>query len=221
MRKILFTSLLIFIYACGARSGQIPESKDTISLQLESYKKSFLTGKEGPADTHFNRAKNAIASSNKLNLLAKAYLTKYALHTAVLEDFDATEFIRINKLQPVAANFAYYNFLKGNFSSVENNLLPTQYLSLIKPARNKDLINGLQEISSIDDPLSRLITCGVWVKYLPYNENILQLAINTSADNGWRKPLWAYLTKLQKYYLDRGEIAKAANIKEWLELLKR
>ena len=221
MRKILFTGLLIFICACGATTSQIPEWKDTASRQLESYKKSFLTGKESAADTHFNRAKNAIASSNNLNLLAKAYLTRYALHTAVLEDFSASEFIRINKLQPVPANFAYYNFLKGNFSTVEENLLPSQYSSLIKPARNKNLIKALQEISYIDDPLSRLIACGIWVKYLPYNENILQLAINTSADNGWRRPLWAYLTQLQKYYLDRGETAKSENAKEWLELLKK
>ncbi len=221
MRKILLTGLFIFICACGATTSQIPEWKDTASRQLESYKKSFLTGKEDAADVHFNRAKTAIASSNNLNLLATAYLTKYALHTAVLEDFDGSDFIRINRLHPVAANFAYYNFLKGNFSTVEDNLLPTQYLGLIKPARNKDLAKSLQEISSIDDPLSRLIACGIWVKYLPYNENILQLAINTSAEQGWKKPLWAYLTQLQKYYLSRGETAKAANTKEWLELLKK
>src|SRR4030042_1880787 len=137
MRKSLLTGLIIFICACGATTNQIPEWKDTASRQLESYKKSFLTGKESAADTHFNRAKNAIASSNNLNL--------------------------------------------------------------VKPARNKDSIKAFEEISSIDDPLSRLIACGVWVKYLPYNESILQLAINTSAENGWKKPLWVYLTKLQNY----------------------
>jgi hypothetical protein len=221
VRRILLKALIIFIYACGATTSQIPEWKDTASRQLDSYKKNFLTGKEGVADVHFNRAKNAIASSNDLNLLAKAYLTKYALHTAVLEDFDGSDFIRINRLHPVAANFAYYNFLKGNFSIVEDNLLPTQYLSLIKPARNKDLVKGLQEISSIDDPLSRLLACGIWVKYLPYDENILQLAINTSAEQGWKKPLWAYLTQLQKYYLNRGEASKAADTKEWLDVLKK
>src|SRR4030042_3489284 len=165
MRKSLLTGLLIFICACGATTSQIPEWKDTASRQLESYKKSFLTGKESAADAHFNRAKNAIASSNNLNLLAKAYLTKYALHTAILEDFDDGEFVRMNKLQPVASNFAYYNFLKGNFSAVDDNLLPSQYSSLVKPARNKDSIKAFEEISSIDDPLSRLIACGVWVKY--------------------------------------------------------
>jgi hypothetical protein len=221
MRKILLTGLLIFVCACVATTSQIPEWKDTASHQLDSYKKNFLTDKEGAADVHFNRAKTAIASGNNLNLLAKAYLTKYALHTAVLEDFDGSDFIRINKLHPVAANFAYYNFLKGKFSVPEDNLLPPQYLSFIKPALNKDLIKGLGEISSIDDPLSRLIACGIWVKYLPYDENILQLAINTSAEQGWKKPLWAYLIQLQKYYLSRGETAKATDTKEWLELLKK
>jgi hypothetical protein len=36
-----------------------------------------------------------------------------------------------------------------------------------------------------------------------------------------RRPLWAYLTKLQKYYLDSGETTKAKSIKERLDLLKK
>jgi phospholipid/cholesterol/gamma-HCH transport system substrate-binding protein len=35
-----------------------------------------------------------------------------------------------------------------------------------------------------NDPPSRLIACGISVKYLSYDENILQSAINTSAENG-------------------------------------
>lgn len=177
--------------------------------------------KEEATEPHFAKAKKAVAGSNDLNLLAIAYLTKYALHTAALEDFNDSEFIRINKLQPIASNFAYYNFLKGNFTAVEDSLLPSNYSGFIKIARNKDLAKAVQEITSIDDPLSRLIACGIWVKYLPYDENILQIAVNTSADNGWKRPLWAYLTKLQKYYLDRGDITKADSIKERLELLKK
>jgi len=40
-----------------------------------------------------------------LNFLARIYLNKYALHTVALEDFDDSEFIRINKLHPIASNF--------------------------------------------------------------------------------------------------------------------
>ena len=221
MRKVLLLVLLVFICACGSNSKQISEWKDAAFRNLENYKTNFLTGKEDASEPHFDKARQAASGGNDLNILAKIYLTKYALHTAVLEDFDDSEFVRINKLQPSESNFVYYNFLKGNFATGEDNLLPSNYSGFIKIARNKDLAKAVQEISSIDDPLSRLIAYGIWVKYLPYDENILQTAINTSADNGWKRPLWAYLTKLQKYYLDRGETAKAESIKERLELLQK
>src|SRR4030066_2314971 len=103
MRKRLLTVILIFICSC-ATTTQVPEWKETSFRDIENYKKSFLTGKQNAADVQFNRARESIASGNNLNLLAKLYLTKYALHTAALEDFNASEFLRINRLHPVTAN---------------------------------------------------------------------------------------------------------------------
>lgn len=220
MRKRLLTVILIFICSC-ATTTEFPEWKETAFRDTENYKKSFLTGKQNAADVQFNRAREAIASGNNLNLLAKLYLTKYALHTAALEDFNASEFLRINSLHPVTVNLAYYNFLMGNLNTKEANFLPDQYVGLIKPLRNKDITQGLEELLSIDDPLSLLIACGVWVKHAPYDDYILKLGVNTSAEQGWKKPLWAYLSALQKYYLQTGETAKANEAKEWLELLKK
>ena len=219
MRKLPFILILFLICACGSK--QIPEWKDTSARQLESYKYYFLTDKEGTSEPHFVKAKKAIARSNDLNLLGIAYLTKYALYVSIVEDFDDTDFLRINKLQHNAKNFSYYNFIKGNFHAADYYLLPAHYGKLLKPAQDKDLAAAVKEISSIDDPLSRLVACGVWVKYLPYDDNILQIAINTAADNGWGRPLFAYLTRLQQYYLDHHETVKAASIKERLELLKK
>ncbi len=71
-----------------------------------------------------------------------------------------------------------------------------------------------REIAAIDDPLSRLIACGVWVRYLPSDETILQIGISTASANGWRRPLWAYLNKLQEHYLETGDKNKAAAIKD-------
>jgi hypothetical protein len=221
VRKILTVAIVIFICSCGLNQKHIPEWKDASFRQLENYKVNFLTGKENVSEPHFDKARKAVSGNNDLNFLARIYLNKYALHTAALEDFDDSEFVRINKLHPIASNFAYYNFLKGNITAIEDNLLPSQYSSFIQLVRNKDLAKALQEIPSIDDPLSRLIACGIWVKYLPYDENILQIAINASADNGWKRPLRAYLNKLQKHYLDRGEATKAENIEVRLELLKK
>lgn len=221
MKKLFVTGLLFVLLGCLGGGNQIPEWKDTAFRQLENYKASFLAGKNGIAEAHFNRARAALAASNDLDLLAKAYLTKYALHASALEEFDDGEFLRIGRLQSAPANLSYYNFLKGNFAAVVERLLPAQYSEIIKAAREKNLAQARKEISNIDDSLSRLIACGVWIKHLPGDENILQTAINTAAENGWQKPLWAYLGQLEKYYLEQGETTKAASIKERLELLKR
>ncbi|NTW06766.1 MAG: hypothetical protein HGA29_02870 [Syntrophaceae bacterium] len=141
--------------------------------------------------------------------------------TTALENFDDSEFIKIDKLQPNTAHRAYYDFLKGHFQQIKPGDLPDQYRKLPALMVNRDLPAAVREIASIDDPLSLLIACGVWVKYLPVNESILQLAIDNAARQGWRRPLWAYLTRLQKYYLDHHEISKAKIIKERLELLKK
>jgi hypothetical protein len=219
MRKLLVITLFMFICACS--SQPISQWKDTASRQLENYKINFLTDKEDATEPHFTQAKEAISANNDLNLLSTVYLTKYAFHTAVLEDFDDSEFVKIDKLQPNAANRSYYDLLKGNFRQITPNKLPNQYGNLPSLMINRDLPAAIRQIASIDDPLSLLIACGVWVKYLPVDESILQLAIDTAASQGWRRPLWAYLTRLQQYYVDRQEISKAENIQERLELLKK
>ena len=219
MRNALFFTLLLFLCACG--SQPIPQWMDTSARQLENYKANFLADKEDATEPHFVQAKKAISSNNDLNLLATAYLTKYALHTAVLEDFDDREFLRIDKLQPNVANRAYYDLLKGNFGQIEPSLLPVTYAKLLPLMTDKNLSAANREIAAIGDPLSRLIACGIRIKYLPSDEYILRLAVDTAARQGWTRPLWAYLARLQKYYLDRREINKAENVKERLELLKK
>jgi hypothetical protein len=219
MRKLFIIAMLFLFCACG--SHPIPQWKDTASRQLESYKINFLADKEDATEPHFVKAKKAISSNNDLNLLAVLYLTKYALHTAALEDFDDSDFIRIDKLQTNTVNRAYFDLLKGNFARLNAGALPSNNGKLLPLMINKDLIAATREMASISDPLSRLIACGIWVKYLPYDESILRLAIDTAADNGWRRPLWAYLNTLQQYYLDRQETIKAKSTKERLELLKK
>lgn len=219
MRNFLVFTLLVFICACS--SQPIPQWKDTSSRQLENYKINFLAGNEDATEPHFAKAKKAISSNNNLDILAVAYLTKYALHTAALEDFDDSEFLRIDKLQPDAARRAYFDLLKGNFGQIEPDKLPASYSKLLPLLASKNVSAALREITAIDDPLSQLIACGVCAKYLPPDEGLLQLAINTAAGQGWRRPLWAYLSRLQKYYLDHGETIKAENIRERLELLKK
>ena len=195
MRNILILCLVLILAACGS-SAHSPVWKDKASRHLADYKTSFLSGKEDATEPHFIKARKEIAAGNDLNLLATVYLTKYALHTASLESFDAADFARVQRLEPNDSNMAYCHFLKGNFSAVNAQALPSGYSGVLKAALLRDVKSALREMNAIDDPLSRLIACGVWVRYLPFDEAILQTAIATASANGWRRPLWAYLERL-------------------------
>jgi len=220
MKKILIFLMIIVLTGCSS-SVQAPAWQNKAASQLEEYKINFLTGKETSSEPHFARARKEISSGNDLNLLAIAYLTKYALHTACLESFDSVDFARLYRLEPNPANMAYCHFLKGNFSAVDAGFFPARYAGVLKAALSRDASAGIREISLIDDSFSRLVACGVWVRYLPVNEDILLLAISTASAAGWQKPLFAYLAKLQTFYTERGEAGKAEAVRLRLEILQK
>ena len=220
MKKLLLIIFALFICACGSATP-IPVWKDKAYMHLDDYKTSFLAGREESTEPHFIKARREIAASNDLGLLTIAYLTKYALHTASLENFDSSEFAKLYKLEPNPSDMAYCHLLKGNFAAVDVKALPDRYAGVLKAALARDLTMAAREITAIDDPLSRLIACGVCVKYLPSDETILQTGISTASANGWRRPLWAYLNKLQEHYLETGDQNKSTAVKARLDLLKR
>ncbi len=220
MKKLLLIIFALFICACWS-AKPIPVWKDKAYMHLDDYKTSFLAGKEESTEPHFIKARREIAASNDLGLLTIAYLTKYALHTASLENFDSSEFAKLYKLEPNPSDMAYCHLLKGNFTAVDMKVLPYRYAGVLKAALARDLTMAAREITAIDDPLSRLIACGVCVKYLPSDETILQTGISTASANGWRRPLWAYLNKLQEHYLETGDQNKSTAVKARLDLLKR
>ena len=219
MKKLLTVMFVLFICACGSLMP-VPVWKEKGARYLDEYTNSFLKGKELSSEPHFVTATRELTAANDLRLLAVVYLTKYALHTASLERFDDSEFLKIEQLEPDEADMAYCRFLQGNFAAVNASALPARYTGLLKAAERKDVALAAHEISAISDPVSRLVAAGVWVKHLPYDENILQKAIDTASAGGWRRPLLAYLEKLHAFYSESGDTDKARAMRNRIELLK-
>jgi hypothetical protein len=216
MRKIICLLMLsILLVGCGS-SKPMPDWTDASFNQLDNYKKSYLSGKERIAEAYFDKAVDEIKSSGDLDILAKAYLTKYACQVAVLEAFDDREYLRIDAVEPVLQNKNFYNFLKGAFDNVDENLLPLQYEGFLRAFKS----GKKDDISKMDNPLSKLIVTGLLVKKNRDTETDLKLAIDIASQNGWKKALLAYLGKLQSLYKTNNEPDKAAQVEEKIQLIK-
>jgi hypothetical protein len=220
MKKIVYLlTFSILLLGCGSK--QVPDWTKASFNQLENYKKNYLSGKEQSAELYFNKAIDEIKKSGDLEILARVYLTKYAAHVAVLEDFDDGEYLRIDAIQPVLQNRNFYSFLKGSFDTVDEKLLPQQYDGFMRACRKGKIEDISNEISKIEDPLSKLIAVGLLVQKNSYDEGILKIAIDTASHNGWKRALLVYLNKLQSFYEMKKETQKAANIKQKIQLIKK
>jgi hypothetical protein len=219
MKRLLFLFAFSILFSgCGGKP--VPEWENASFNQLESYKKDYLTGKTGIAELHFSKSIEEIKKSGDLKVMAMAYLTKYAINVAVLEDFDDRDYLQIEDAQHDPENKNFYNFLKGAFDQVDENLLPGEYRGFLKAFRHGKEGNMEREFAGIEDPLSKLIAAGLLARQHRCPEMILKAAADTASENGWKKALVAYLAELQFFYETKKEMGKAADVQKRIQLIK-
>jgi hypothetical protein len=220
MKKTLCL-IILFLLLGGCTSKPAPAWLAAGSEQLESYKRDFLTGGQPViTERHFQKAVEEIKKSGDLDLLGRAWLTKMALQVAVLGEIEEGEYGRIAAAQPVPANSNFYLFLKGDPAAVDGALLPGQYRSFLKALRDGDVIKTGKEIAAMEeDPLSQLIAVGLSVRRQIESEAILQLAVSAASRNGWKRALLAWLERLRTFYEASRDVAKAATIRQRIDLI--
>lgn len=204
--------------SCGSQS--VPDWKNTGFNQLESYKKNALIGKDFIAESNFKKATDEIKRSGDLDTLAKAYINKFGVQAALLENIRDDEYLEIEEISPNPEYMNFFNFLKGLFMYVDGGRLPARYRGVFKAIQDNAIKDLENQINRIDDPLSRLIAIGVAVKQKKYNEAILKSAADTASANGWKKALLVYLQQLQSFYEARQNQPKADKIKKTIQVLK-
>ncbi|MHB8910873.1 MAG: hypothetical protein ACYDAA_18515 [Syntrophales bacterium] len=220
MKKLLGLLLLVSLIA-GCSSKPAPAWIAAGHQQIEAFKRDFLTGQSPQiTELHFRKATEEIKKSGDLDLLGKAWLTRMALQAAVLEEVAEGEYGKIEAAAPSAANRNYYLFLTGKPGMVDDALLPAQYRPFLKALQSGDAAAMAGRIAEIDDPLSRLIAAGLAMRSGPANEPLLQAAIETASQNGWKRALIAWLERLSGFYERSGEAAKAATVRQRLDLIK-
>ena len=216
---ILFFLVMLFV-ACGG-SKPIRDWVNISHSQMETFKNHALTGRTQTADVHFKKAIEEIKKSGNIDLLAKAYLTKMAVQTALSEETNADDFLRVDAVESFNENKSYYFFLAGEFERVDEKVLPAVYRPLQNALRKGQAFVETQKLlDKIDDPLSRLIAAGIFVRTGKADEAVLRTAVDTASEQGWKKALILYLGRLRSYYDQKGQTAKAAAVRARLALIE-
>ncbi len=178
---------------------------NAVSL-LEHAQQRWLEGDSKTADLAMRDARQQIAHSARVDLLARAELAACAVHVASLDYSACAAF---DKLATDASDNdkAYARFLAGDWAGLDANTLPPHYASLIGA---KEDASANQAAREIKDALPRLIGAALLFRASRADPATLNAAVETASEQGWRRPLLAWL-EVQKARAQAGGDQAAAN----------
>ena len=214
---LLFPVLLLA--GCGAKPAPVWIAAG--HKQLDTFKQDFLTGREPTiTEFHFRKAVEEIKKGGDADLLGKVWLTRMALQVAVREELEEGEYLKTEAAEAVPVNRNFYRFLKGDAVTVDVSLLPEPYRPFWMAFRSGDAAKAAVTIAAIEDPLPRLIAAGLAVGHRLENDAILQIAIETASQNGWKRALLAWLERLKSFHEAAGDTEKASAIRSRIDMMK-
>ena len=209
-------ALLLLLLAACASGPPTPawkaEAKSSLDLSVDAY----LRGDTRIAGAAFDRARREIASSGRLDLLARAELMRCAAAVASTVFEPCTGFERL-RADADPAERAYADYLGGRVRSQDVSLLPSAHRSLA--AAGLEGGAAVSALRAIDDPLTRLVGLGVLLHAGRASPEAIAVGVDTASEQGWRRALLAWLG-VQLAVLERaGDEARARQVRRRIEVV--
>ncbi len=206
---ILLTLLTLVLSACA--SGPPPadwqlNARSSMDRSITAY----LAGDTRVANLEFARARAEIASTGRLDLLARAELLRCAAQVASLVGGPCAEFDKL-KLDAAAPEQAYADYLTGRLRPQDIALLPASQRAVAAPGL--DGATAAVALNAITDPLSRLVAAGVLMQAGKSAPTVVALAVDTASGQGWRRPLLAWLALQTRQAELAGHTAEAERLR--------
>jgi hypothetical protein len=215
--KILLTfATLILLAACGSGGPPPPDWKTDSADLIERYKKYALLGDNTLAERYFQQAVVATGGAGRVADTARLWLVRCATRRAMLIDDACTEYADLARIEPDAADQAYYQFITLQWDVVDVARLPTQHRALVTaPAGKRNEV-----LAQISDPLARLLDASLLVMRQESDAATLTLATETASSQGWRQPLLTYLKLQEKLAANQGNAAELDRLAQRIQLVE-
>lgn len=182
---------------------------------LGNYQAAYLRGEARIAAQEFARARSELASTGSVDLVARAELTRCALQVASLEFDDCPGFQPLAQDAGAAAR-AYAAYLGGRWEEVDASLLPAQHRAVLSVSSGG---GAGGEVAGIEDPASKLVAAGVLFRVGRIAPADIAAAVDAASENGWRRPLVAWLGVQEKRAQAAGDVEAAAAVRRRIELV--
>ncbi len=194
MRNLLTIAVATLLAACSSKP-QVPDWQMSAHDSLQRYVQAFMTGDTRVAAAEFARARSELARTGDASLVARVELTRCALALASLELEPCTGFDPL-RADAAPAEVAYADYLAG-----------------------KSAPPDAAAVTAMAEPVSRLVAAGVLFETGRASPDVLQLAVDTAAAQGWRRPLLAWLGAQALRAEQAGALGEAQRLRRRMALV--
>ena len=182
-------ALLSAVLAACSSGPPVPDWKMNAQSSVERFQAAYLNGNALVEQTEFRRARSQVAGTGKLDLVARIELLRCATRVASLAFEDCAGFDAL-QADATAADRAYAAWLAGKAQAADVALLPEAQRAAAGAGSDAAAASA---VAAIADPLSQLVAAGVLLRASRATPELLDTAVATASDQGWRRPLLAWL----------------------------
>jgi hypothetical protein len=204
MKRLALIGILV-LAGCASKP-QPPRWQPNAHDALDGYTDAWLQGDTAAAEAEFARARRATASTGRFDRVAQAELVRCAARAAALET-DCPGFAAI-AAEATAAQRAYAAYLDGRWQGLDASLLPEQHRPVVAGGT----------LAGVTDPLARLVAAGALLHAGRITPGDIAAAADTASEQGWRRPLLAWLGVQEQRAKAAGDAAALERIRKRIAL---
>ena len=209
-RSWSFILAALLLAGCGNKPRQ-PDWLVNADGAQDRFQRAYLSGRDRVATAEFTRFRSEVASTAQPALVARAELTRCAVQVASLDFRPCTGFEPLRR-DASDAERAYADFLAGTIAPEQAKALAEPYRGVAGGA------SGAAAVKAIKDPLSRVIAAGVLLRTNKADPDVLDIAIETASEQGWRRAVMAWLGAQAMRAERAGETEVAAKLRRRMQL---
>ncbi len=212
--------LLACLVAAGcANKRAVPDWQLEAKGASDRFVSAYLSGQRN-APAEFERARLELARTGRPVLVARLELLHCAAQLASVDLQDCPGFEALRDDAP-AAERAYAHFLAGKLVAGDQaSLTPAQQAWIAALTSGASGASAADALSRIGDSFSRLVAAGALLRAGLASPAVLQIAVDTASQEGWRRPLLAWLGVQLRLAEQSGDVGAAAHLRRRLALVQ-